>query len=497
MNTDRDPNKKPANRWVWGLLLLLVLALAVLLRGWNITTWSMWEDEEGSITLAQNPFHGFQGSFPIFFVALNHLLPATGFSVGAARLLPAVAGLASIALTYFCFRGRISPPIALLAALLIAVNFGHVFWSQSIRYYTTALVFQMLSACWCFEGFEKNRIGLLLLSNVAMVLALLTHFSALLLAPALAGYLIVILAWRGLAWRKAEVSGQSPNTDPLPATGYGGWNCFVFVGTMVVVLSLFAVRVMQVRGMLSGWIIPSARDPIHVGATVVAYLGVPMMGLALLAPWLARDVPPRVLAFLGCVSVIPVLELLVIAQLDVINVTWYYAFVAMIGFALLAASSLMGLWQRGHRATAGLLGGASLLYYGVFLGGYFTIMHGDRPRWEEAAQYLKQQAGIQAGGKTNPPVYASVPGVVAFYLGAEPWGEQECDVVRPVPPRPAAAPGEAWYVVEAKLVTPEYQSWFDSHCVLRAWFDARTGTVDRSVLVYHYQPPCRHAAIGP
>src|SRR5580765_5879083 len=107
--------------------VLAVLAIAVLLRIWGLTTWSMWEDEEGSISLAQQPFVGFQGFFPIFFVALNRVLAISGLSVGAARLLPAFLGLVSIALTFFCFRRLVSPRVALLAALLLAVNLGHVF----------------------------------------------------------------------------------------------------------------------------------------------------------------------------------------------------------------------------------------------------------------------------------------------------------------------------------------------------------------------------------
>src|SRR5262249_54002343 len=131
------------------------------------------------------------------------------------------------------------------------------------------------------------------------------------------------------------------------------------------------------------------------------------------------------------------------------------------------------------------VGGVSLLYYGVFLGGYYTVMHGDRPRWEEAAQFLRQEVGVRAGEQVNPPVYASVPGVVAFYLGADPRHPETYKVVQPVPEQPAA--GEGWYVVEAKLVTPAYQTWFDTHCILRTRFEAKTGTIDRSVLVYQHQ----------
>src|SRR5262249_23760309 len=97
-NATLDRPRLAPRRLAWGLLA--VLALAALLRVWNISGWSMWEDEEGSLRLAQQPFVGFQGYFPVFFLALNKLLTLCGLSIGAARAFPALMGLLSIALTY-------------------------------------------------------------------------------------------------------------------------------------------------------------------------------------------------------------------------------------------------------------------------------------------------------------------------------------------------------------------------------------------------------------
>jgi hypothetical protein len=452
---------------------IAVLVIAVLLRAWGITAWSMWEDEEGSIRLAQKPFVGFQGYFPIFFVALNRLLAVTGLSVGAARALPALLGLISIAITFFCFGRFVSPTAALLAALLLSVNLGHLYFSQSIRYYTTVLVFQLLALYWFLDGFEHDKLVSLLLSNMAFVLALLSHFSAVLLAPVFVAYLLLMMA-----------TGQT-------SAGYRWRNYLVFGLGLVTVLVLFAWRIVQMRQMLAGMTIPSARDPVHVGLTVVAYFGVPLIGLALLAPWLARQISRRVMLFLVITSFIPILELLVIAQMNVINVTWYYAFFALVGCALLAGAALVGLWDRGWRIAATVLGGMSLLYYATFLGAYYTTWHGDRPRWDEAAHYVREQANVEPGRDNNPEVFASVPGVVAFYLGADPRQPETYKVVQMVPPHPAdidtLTPGERWYVVEAKLISPEYRDWFVENCELEARFVSLTGPIDRSVLVYRYK----------
>jgi hypothetical protein len=455
-----------SSRLAWGLVA--VLALAAALRAWNINYWSMWEDEEGSLRLAQQPFAGFPGFFPVFFVGLNRLLTITGMSIGAARALPVLMGLLSIALTYYCFRRFVGARAALVAALLLAVNMGHLFFSQSIRYYTTALVFQIVSLYWFLDGFERDRAVTLLLSHLAFVLALLTHFSAVLLAPVFVGYLLLMIL------RRETVAG------------YRLRNYLLFGLVLGLILATFAWRIAELRSMIGGWAIPSARDPVHVGLSVVAYFGVPLLGLTLLAPWLGSQLPRRVLLFLLTTSLVPVLELLVIAQLNVVNVAWYYAFVALVGFALLAGEVLIGLWERGRRPAVAVLGSASLLYYATFLACYFTSWHGDRPRWEEAAYYLQQAAGIEPGKPSTTKVFASVPGVVAFYLGADPRRPETYELVQMVPLQPMARQGqeEEWYVVEAKLISPAYGAWFAENCELKVRFDSRTGPIDRTVLVY-------------
>jgi predicted membrane-bound mannosyltransferase len=467
--TQSPLSSRPAANRIAGVVLL-VLAIAVALRAWHLSTWSMWEDEEGSITLAQKPFHGFQGYFPIFFVALNQIMQVTSPSVVAARVFPAVMGVLSVALTYFCFRRYASRQAAVLAALFLALNIGHIFFSQSIRYYTTALVFQLLSMYWFLDGFERGQPWALVLSLLALVAALLTHFSALLLVPVFVGYLLL-----------AAVRSESE-------AGYRPRYYLVFGLALTIILVLFVWRATQLRGMIGGWRIPSARDPVHVGATALAYFGLPVIGLALMAPMTARELSPRVRLFLLTAAFVPVLELLVIAWLDVVNVTWYYALIALIGLALLAGAALVGLWQSGRRVAAGLLGGAAVGYYVVFLGGYHLAWHGDRPRWDEAAHYLAETAGVRPDVHDNPYVYASVPGVVAYYLGADPRQPETYHVVEYLPdhPAPPAADRAGWYVVEAKVVSPEYESWFAKHCELRARFDAHTGPIDRSVLVYQY-----------
>jgi hypothetical protein len=456
--------------------ILLVFALAGLLRAWQLTEWSMWEDEEGTVYFSQRPEKSFPQFFPIFFVALRWVYLVTGVSVAVGRVFSAAFGLLSIVLVYWCFRAYISRRVATLAALLLAVNLGHLFWSQSIRYYNLVVVFQLLSMYCFLTGFERGNYGLLALSHVALILGLWTHFSAVLLAPAYFAYL-TLMAIR-------HQTGGAYN-----------WRGYCIYGSsLAAIVGIFAWKLHDAQSMLGslGSGLPSARDPVHVLVTAVAYFGPPLVALAIFSPFLAPlELPGRILWFFVAVTLLPVLELLVIAQMNTVNVTWYYALVALSGCAVLASLTLIGLYERGFRRSVFLAGLGCAAYCVFLLAGYYTTMFGDRPRWEEATLYLRQTGDIHVGASHNPEIFASVPGVVAFYLGVDP-GETKTDpLVQMVPMSlPSAAPlHEQWYVVETGHISFEYQSWLDSRCRIMATFVARTGPRDRTVRVYHFIPP--------
>jgi uncharacterized membrane protein len=478
MSTHAEQPSLERRHWLeaspWAFLL--ILALAVLLRAWKLTEWSMWEDEEGTVFFSQQLEMPFARFFPIFFYALHGLYEVTGVSVAAGRIFSAALGVLGIVLLYGLFQRFITRRVALVAALLLAVNLGQLFWSQSIRYYNLVVVFELLSMYWFLVGFEQGKVMALLLSNVAFVLALLTHFSAVLLAPVYIGYLglLAIRRWLG-------------------REGYSLRNCLAFGIGLAIILAFFAWQLRRAQEMLrdEAAAIASARDPVHVLITVLAYFSPPLLGLGLLSPLVPpRQVSPRVFWFFLAAGVIPVLEVLVLTCLNTINVTYYYALFALFAFAVLAAFTLVGLYERGYRRSTALLGVGVGVYSVVFLAVYYTTMYGDRPRWKEAATYLREAAHIQVGARSNPEVISTLPTVMAYYLGVDPAQTKMDPLVQMIPQAPPAqAPlGQQWYVVEAGHVTPAYEAWLSSHCTLVTRFEARTGPRDRTLRIYHYQP---------
>jgi hypothetical protein len=471
MNTDNIMNRvSKVTNTSWAFLLILGVAMG--LRLLNISEWSLWEDEEGTIYYSQNTGKPFPNSFPIFFVALKGLFHFTGVSVGAGRLLTAFLGALSVWIIYFCFRRYVSRNVALLAALFLCLNLGHLFLSQSIRYYTLIFVFQLLSMYWFLDGFEKGSVLSLFLSNIAFLLALLSHFSAVLIAPVFVGYIAAVIAMR-------ENEG-----------GYNlkGYLCFGL--PFIAIMGMFFFKIIQMQGMISGWVIPSGRNPLYILITVAAYFGLPVLGLGILAVFQDCKVIKRVKLFFIAAAVIPILELVVIGSINIVNVCWYYAFFSLIGFAILASLFLEALYVEERRIASVCFGGISVLYYMFFLFSYNGIMHGDRPRWEEATACFKIKSDLNSGLHENMDIYSTSPGVVKFYLGIDPGKTMNSPLVEYLPQDPPMEEPamEQWYIVRAgHFVTQKYAQWFSKYCTLDAKFEAKTGPIDRSLLLYHYK----------
>jgi hypothetical protein len=454
------------------LAIVAVLLLAAALRAGGLADWSLWEDEETSLHFSQHPDKPFPHCFPAFFLLLHGVYRWTGVSVGVGRLVVAFFGLASIWLTYLLARRLFSRPVGVLAGLFLALGLGHLFWSQSIRYYTLELVLELLCLLWFFEGLESDKPWALVLASLAFAAAVLCHFSAILVLPVLVGYLALTLLRRD-SWTRARLRTYLvTGLLLLIIVAFAGWQFLVFR------------KVYPVGSLGAG---PPGQDLLSLGMRVAAYFGVPVIALGLLAPVLSQDRTGKALLFLLVCSLVPVLEVVVLGGLRLAVVTWYYILFALCTFAVLAGVALTALYERGWRATAILGGVASVLYYAVFLTGYYTIMHGDRPRWDEATACLREAAGVRPGAVDNPDVFANVPGVVAYYLGVPPAETMGHPLVKQVPARPpeGGPARDQWYVVEVRVLPSAYAAWLKEHCTLQGEFPARTGPLDRSLFVYH------------
>lgn len=194
-----EPNDMTARDGAIGLALVTLLALA--LRVYHLDR-DLWLDEISPILdYASLSVPQIIGSY---LRSNNHLLNTLLLKAMIALFgehawsvrLPAVAfGVAGVPALYWCARLALSRRASLGAALLLAVSYHHLFFSQNARGYTAYLCLALLSTRALVNGLRDDRLRDWLLYVVATVLG----FAALLnSAFVLAAHGLVALA---VVWR--------------------------------------------------------------------------------------------------------------------------------------------------------------------------------------------------------------------------------------------------------------------------------------------------------
>jgi hypothetical protein len=186
--------------WI-GLGLVSLTGLVLRLHGIGA---DLWIDEIATL-------HAFRDVPPLtlvtrFLSANNHLLN-TLLVKAATRLfgeaewavrMPAVAfGTATVPLLWLASRRALGSRGALLAALLLATSYHHVFFSQNARGYSALLFFSIAGAALLSAGLRAGRPRVWLLYVVAMLGALASLLHAFFVLAAHAAIALWSLARRG------------------------------------------------------------------------------------------------------------------------------------------------------------------------------------------------------------------------------------------------------------------------------------------------------------
>jgi len=222
----------------------------------------------------------------------------------------------------------------------------------------------------------------------------------------------------------------------------------------------------------------SARDPLHVLVTGAVYFGLPAVCLAIVGAVQESRRPKRdVFWFFVLLGMGMPAMLAGLAALDVVNVTYYYGLVSLVGVAVLAGYGVQECrrWPRWAQVSALV---PSALCYVIMLGAYFGPSYGDRPRWREASAHI-----LASRVSADSPIHAQVPGVIAFYLGVPPGETMQHELVKKLPERPE--PGTTgWVVIERRLIPEMLGTTLDGRCTLSALFPSHMLARDRTVAVY-------------
>ncbi|MCP4422284.1 MAG: glycosyltransferase family 39 protein, partial [Chloroflexi bacterium] len=179
-------NRKPLsdNRLTfWFLLLVLVTAV---LRFYNLSVWSFWIEEHHSLrhTAALDSIEKvIQNTRPLYYLISKPALTYWGVSEWSARIVPAFLGIISVPLLYALTKKLFGFFPAFLSALLLALSPWHIYWSQNARFYALLLPLYTVSVFAFYWGVETDRFRYIILSFIALALAVISHSIAVLLIP--------------------------------------------------------------------------------------------------------------------------------------------------------------------------------------------------------------------------------------------------------------------------------------------------------------------------
>jgi uncharacterized membrane protein len=178
-----------------GVLAVLVLILAAVLRFYRLGDWSFWIEEIHSIraTIEIDSLTSLlKNARPLFFLISLPVVTWLGVSEWSTRLVPVLFGLASLPLVYWFINKFIGKKEALLAIFLLAISPWHIYWSQNFRFYTLLLFLYSI----CFFSFylavEKDSYKAVIVSIIFFLLALITHGIALVIVAVFILYYILL-----------------------------------------------------------------------------------------------------------------------------------------------------------------------------------------------------------------------------------------------------------------------------------------------------------------
>ncbi len=280
---------------------------------------------------------------------LGRVFSAAGVSVYSARLISALAGIATLWLAWRCIRRFAGDEVAVPALVLLVLSPGHLFWSQSIRYYTLLLVFQIASIHAFLTALERRSLLWWSLTVGWLVLALLTNTTAALLVPVY----VIAFAWSLLSRR---IAGRVP------------WAAILTGLAVVTLASAGLARLLMLHQQFGDQY--EGRGDASAPA-VHRVSGIPAVGLMLVGLIFTRQAAAD-FGFFALLSIVPVLELMFLRTTGLWSVAWYHGFIAVIGVAAMGGYGWKAL---GERLPRWALVGTGVGVIGVSLAIVVSVLH--------------------------------------------------------------------------------------------------------------------------
>ncbi len=191
-------------------LLIGITIIAAFLRIYNLGRESLWLDEAATKMFVESGFWGMWEHFttwepnPPLNVWLTIPFYALYKSEFTLRLIPALAGIATVPAVYYLGKVWRNSTIGLAAAALIAFSPLHIYYSQEARAYSLVTFLSVLML-WSFLTARKtNEYKWWILTAIFSALALWTHYYVLILIGVIYAYALYEAGIPGKEFRVKE-----------------------------------------------------------------------------------------------------------------------------------------------------------------------------------------------------------------------------------------------------------------------------------------------------
>ncbi len=410
----------PSRRGLRFVLLLLLILLAYALRVYRLDLYALRGDESFTVLLVQKPFAEMWDTIrlsephpPLMYLLLRGWVLLAGSSEFAARYFAVFWGVLCVPLIYQLarrlFRQEFGERVALVAALLLAVNPFQVWYSQDVRDYTLWPALSLLALCFFWKwldavqsprtrSWRRTLLPLALFASAELA-ALYTHYYEAFLALALNAFVLARY------WRRREILAPWVGAQLALAALYLPYalllsnRALAYVGSGAIGVPLWDVW----QQTFSAFVLGDTLDP-----SVRNLLWAPLalaLGVSLIALWRCeRERAHFLLAYFG----VPSIAIFALSQfrplffpryLAVVASAYYLAFAYGIGALAprgradstrVERGRLPGPW-RWTAAAAGLavFGAAACLALANYFG---NPAYAKAPDWRGLAQAIADNA---------------------------------------------------------------------------------------------------------
>ncbi len=166
-------------------IFISILLVAIVLRLYHIDYQSVWVDELHTLIEA-NPSISFSEMLktlviaepqpPLYFILNKTLFTIFSYDTLTTRLFSAITGVFGILAIYFLGKEIMNRKVGIIAALLLSVNYFHIYYSQEARMYSMFFLTTTLSFLFLTKFIKNPSLKVAFIHAIFAALMIYSHF---------------------------------------------------------------------------------------------------------------------------------------------------------------------------------------------------------------------------------------------------------------------------------------------------------------------------------